>query len=399
LTSPQGGEGQCAEGAWREDGLGHSMLCPNATALPQIHKPASRLDLSAMRNQAFASTPRPIPVGPPAVSGIRPLQIDLWCNFVAGGWSPYDLDTGLGGSEECLVLWASALSERGHRVRVYHNPPNSVGEAERAGARFLLHFRFDPDEPRDVMVSWKSPHPWALGTSAARRIHWSSDVERPWPARMIERLDAFLCLTPFHRESMPWLDRSKARIVPHGIGRAALDGRRRPRIPGRALYASSPDRGLLTLLRDWPRLLLEHPSLTLDVTYGWKRFLACSAGNPQARLFRAAMERLMGQEGIVTRGQVTRAEMDAAYWEAEYWMHPLNRAESELFCLNAVKAAHAGALAVVNRIGALRDNVTRWIDYSAFVRGKSAVQEVEAIAVLDWAEVVARHWEPLFDGR
>jgi glycosyltransferase involved in cell wall biosynthesis len=340
-----------------------------------------------------------LPTAPPAVTVARARTIDLWCNFVAGGWSPYDLDSGLGGSEECLVLWATALAERGHRVRIYHNPPNSTEHAERAGVRYLPHFRFDPDEPRDVMVSWKSPHPWAVGARAGRRIHWSSDVERPWPARMMERLDAFLCLTRYHRGTMPWLDDAKTHIVPHGIDLKPLERQRKPKVPGRALYASSPDRGLLTLLRDWPRIRLEHPTLTLDVTYGWKRFLACSAGNPSARVFRAALDRLMGQEGIVAHGQVTRPEMDSAYWEAEYWVHPLNRADSELFCLNAVKAAHCGALAVVNRIGALGDTVTRWIDYPAFVRGEMRVGEADPQPIFDWAEVVARCWEPLFDGR
>jgi len=153
------------------------------------------------------------------------------------------------------------------------------------------------------------------------------------------------------------------------------------------------------LLRDWPRIRLEHPALTLNVTYGWKRFLACSAGNPNARVFRAALDRLMGQEGIFAQGQLTRPEMEAEYWAAEYWVHPLNRAGSELFCLNAVKAAYCGALAVVNRIGALQDTVTRWIDYPDFVRGDVGVREAGLYPVLDWAEVVARYWEPLFDGR
>jgi glycosyltransferase involved in cell wall biosynthesis len=337
--------------------------------------------------------------GIPGAPAGPPLAIDLWCNFVAGGWSPHDLETGLGGSEECLVLWAGALAARGHHVRIYHNPPNSLEEATRNGVTYLPHFRFDPEERRDVLVTWKSPHPWSVGAQAGRRIHWSSDVERPWPARILERLDAFVCLTPFHRRAMPWLDNGLARIFPHGIDRRQLEQFRRDTVPGRALYASSPDRGLLTLLRDWPRIRLEHPGLTLEVMYGWKRFLACQAGQPQARVFRAALERLMGQEGIAARGQISRAEMAAAYWEAEYWVHPLNRAESELFCLNAVKAAHCGTLAVVNRIGALQDTVTRWIDYPAFVRGDGAVQEREPYPVLDWAEVVARHWEPLFQGR
>ena len=324
--------------------------------------------------------------------------IDLWCNFVAGGWSPYDLESGVGGSEECIVLWASALAARGHRVTVYHNPPRSVEAGELRGVSYRPHFRFDPDARRDVLVTWKSPHPWALGARAGRRIHWSSDVERSWPGRVLKALDAFVCLTPYHRGAMTWLPDRLARVVPHGIDLGQLDQFRCGKVPGRALYASSPDRGLLTLLRDWPRLRLERPGLSLEVVYGWQRFLACQAGRAEARVFRAAMDRLMGQEGIVARGQVSRAEMAAAYWQAEYWMHPLNRAESELFCLNALKAAHCGALAVVNRIGALQDTVTRWVEYRGFVRGDGESRESNPYPVLSWADVIARHWEPLFQG-
>lgn len=348
-------------------------------------------------SQALA--PRP-PVAPPSAQATASpaLAIDLWCNFVAGGWSPYDLESGLGGSEECVVLWARALAARGHRVTVYHNPPRSLDAVDLHGVSYRPHFRFDPEARRDVLVTWKSPHPWALGARAARRIHWSSDVERPWPARILKQLDAFVCLTPYHLGTMPWLPGRLARVVPHGIDLAQLGQFRSGKVPGRALYASSPDRGLLTLLRDWPRIRLEHPGLTLEIAYGWRRFTACQAGHAEARVFRAAMERLMGQEGIVPRGQISRAEIAAAYWQAEYWLHPLNRAESELFCLNALKARHCGALAVVNRIGALEDTVSRWIDYPRFVRGDGEIQDAPPHSLLGWDEAVANHWEPLFQG-
>lgn len=347
---------------------------------------------------AFAQWPAGMGASSVTSLCVRPLTIDLWCNFVAGGWSPLDLESGLGGSEECIVLWSAALAARGHRVTVYHNPPRALDGVEHRGVSYRPHFRFDPDAPRDALVTWKSPHPWALGAKAPRRIHWSSDVERPWPARVQKTLDAFVCLTPYHRSTMPWLPEALAQVVPHGIDLGQLDQFRHVKIPGRALYASSPDRGLLTLLRDWPRIRLEHPGLSLEIVYGWQRFIACQAGHLEARVFRAAMERLMGQEGITWRGQVSRAEMAAAYWQAEYWLHPLNRAESELFCLNALKARHCGALAVVNRIGALWDTVTRWIDYPRFVRGDGAIEEAEPCPTLGWDEVVARYWEPLLQG-
>ncbi|MCH7476726.1 MAG: glycosyltransferase [SAR324 cluster bacterium] len=327
------------------------------------------------------------------------LTIDLFSNYVAGGWSPHDLEEGLGGSEEALVLWAAALAERGHRVRIYHNPPHPAASTAFRGAEFIPHDRFDPFARRDALVSWKTGHPWRVGAEAAVRIHWSSDVEPPWPERMAERLDAFVTLTPFHRQTMPWLDARKARLIPHGIDLEHLRSRKRDKVPGRAMFASSPDRGLETLLRDWPRLRENHPGLTLEVFYGWRNFSACHAGDPAASQFRANVERLLHQEGIAYRGAVPRDELARAYWEAEYWLLPLNRAESELFCLNAAKAMAGGATAVINRIGALQDTVNRWIDYRDFLRGETVLHtHPDAIPPRGWDEVVGTWWEPLLAG-
>jgi len=331
---------------------------------------------------------------PPAPA--RPHRVDLWSNPVAGGWHPADLASGLGGSEEVLCLWAAALAERGHDVRVYHNPREPGRRCVFRGATFLPHAAFDPFAARDVLVTWKSPHPWRIGARAARRIHWSSDAEPPWPPAMLAALDAFVVLTPFHRRCLGWLDADRACIVPHGVDTAHLERHRRPREPGLALYCSSPDRGLETLLRDWPRLRERQPGLTLEVCYGWRLFEAATGGHPAARAFRRELEQLLAQPGIAVRGQVTRDELAAAYWRATWWVLPLNRAESELFCLNAVKAGHCGTTAVVRRIGALANTATTWIDYDAFVAGDLTPQRADPFPARSWAEVVARYWEPLF---
>ena len=327
------------------------------------------------------------------------LSVDLWCNHVSGGWTPGDLETGLGGSEECIVLWAGALAAAGHRVRVYHNAPGGRPRHNghgRGAVSWLPHDAFDPFALRDVLVSWKSAHPWRVGATARRRIHWSSDVEPAWPPAMLARLHAFVALTPFHRSALPWLPQALARIVPHGVDLGHLQRLRTARVPGRMLYASSPDRGLKRLLDDWPRLRAIHPELTLRVTYGWRRFEACTQGLAPARAFQARLRARLRQPGVEDAAALSRDEMARAYWQAEYWALPLPRAESELFCLNAVKAMHAGALGVVCRIGALRDTVTRWVDYDEFLAGSGTPRNAAGIAAMDWSVVVRDHWEPLF---
>lgn len=331
----------------------------------------------------------------------RKRSIDLWCNTVAGGWEPGDLETGLGGSEECIVLWARALAARGHLVRVYRNGHKAAGTTGSQamlyeGVSYLPHEAFDPFAVRDVLVSWKSPHPWRVGARAEVRIHWSSDVEPPWPAAMAGRVSAFVTLTPYHRDTMPWLPEARTHVIPHGVDLAHLDAARAATQPGRALYCSSPDRGLLTLLRDWPGLRERHPALSLDVCYGWHLFDACMRGHPAAQALREEIGRRLAQPGIRYRGQVSRDELARLYWQAEYWMLPLQRAESELFCLNAVKANHCGAVAVIHRLGALPHTATHWTDYAAFAAGDTRAQRAPGVTAMDWSAVIDRYWEPLF---
>jgi hypothetical protein len=353
--------------------------------------------------------------GRPGGAGGAAPRIDVYTNAVAGGWRPEDLETGLGGSEEVIVLWARALARRGVRVTVYYSPPpghaergNAVERGDAAGVRYRPRGVFDPLGERDVLVTWKDARPWLLGAQAARRIHWSSDVEPPWPPGLAERLHAWVALTDYHAARVPWVPRDRLRVVPHGIDCAALDAGRCERVAGQALYASSPDRGLERLLLDWPRLRVNHPALELHVTYGWRQFDACAGAAPgtqrNSARFRSRVAALLRQPGVVLHGALSRADMARAYWRAQYWVLPLEVPDAELFCLNALKARRCGATPVIHRRGALENTVDTWHPYSRFVATPAAALGAPlratngAVPILDWNDVVDRYWIPLLQG-
>ena len=327
------------------------------------------------------------------------LSIDLWSNGVAGGWEPEDLATGLGGGEESIVLWASALARRGHRVRVYYTPRVSHADSQGKiyeGVRYFPRARFDPFASRNVLVTWKCNHPWRLNARCETAIHWSSDVETPWPESWLQRVKKFVVFTPYHRKTMPWVPDEQARVISLGVDLNQLNECQVDREPNLALYSSSPDRGLAVLLRDWPRIRKTHPDLQLEVCYGWDRFTACAGNNPTLLQFKRDMQGLMTQPGITDRGQVSRKEIAQAYWRANYWMLPLQRPESELFCLNAVKAVHCGTTPVVNPIGALQHTAVNRVDYQDFLQGRTTPLQTPGVLAQDWDTIIRDHWEPLF---
>jgi hypothetical protein len=327
------------------------------------------------------------------------MKIHIYCNPVAGGWLPEHIESGLGGSEESLVLLARSLGGLGARVTVYHNrPPGTpAGSIPDGGGCYLEHGDFEPGARRDALITWKERRPWQVGARGRVNLHLSAEVEAAWHPATLRGLDRFLCLTPYHRERLPWLPDSLARVVPLGIDTAQLERHRHARGAG-ALYCSSPDRGLERLLLDWPAIRRAHPGLALRVTYGWALFDACAGDRPEALRFKARLRDLLRQDGVEPLGRLPRAAMAEEYWRARYWLLPLERPDAELFCLNAIKARHCGAAPVVRPAGALAHSAPEYLDYGDFVRTPEPPTRRSSASptpVLDWDAVVKSHWLPL----
>jgi hypothetical protein len=62
--------------------------------------------------------------------------------------------------------------------------------------------------------------------------------------------------------------------------------------------------------------------------------------------------------------------MSKLFWQSEYWVLPLNNPDSELFCINAIRAQYCGCKPVVRRIGALQETVNEFIDWDELLGEK-----------------------------
>lgn len=318
-------------------------------------------------------------------------------NPVAGGWHPDDLATFLGGNEECLLLLSHALARAGVAVTVYTTLRQPV-TADPYGVTWRDLATFDPAAPCDVFVSWKNRQVWDLPIRARRTLHASQDVEPMLPLRM----DYVLTLGSYHASRLPWAPQSMQRRVPLGIDTAhyrplADDGPREPL----ALYATSPDRGLEIVLRDWPTIRAAHgDALRLLITYDWTRLETMSG--PQGAAYAAHLTRLADQPGIARRC-VTAAEMVEVFQRARYYLHPLPRPDADLFGFGALKAASCGATLVLpsSLHSGFADTVRAWVPYEAFCRGETVPQPNPGWCqpAQDWDEIVAAYWMPLLEGR
>lgn len=325
------------------------------------------------------------------------MKVKIWTNEVEGGWSPYDLETFLGGSEEAIVLFAEALVRMGFSVTVYHTKkyedPKPDETTEKNGVVYKNR-ALGEMLTGDIFITWKDNTPWIEGGKCYKKIHWSSDVESPWDTSLV---DHFIHLTNFHETRNLFVESGKSKIFPQGVDLKSLDKNKTEKVQNTMLYCSSPDRGLFNLLKDWPQIKTHFPELELKITYGFELFEKIMGEKGED--FKNMIMSSCNQPGITWLGQLSKDEIEKEYWKAQYWVMPLQKPQSELFCLNALKTRHTGCIPVVNKIGALRDTVGDFIDYKAFVNGSKKITRFESkVSVLTWVDVVKQYWMPLFEG-
>ena len=119
------------------------------------------------------------------------------------------------------------------------------------------------------------------------------------------------------------------------------------------IYASAPNRGLVEVLRAWPRIRAGvGPGATLHVYYGFTpKFLkwgAARMGNFDAWL--ADTKALLDQPGVVYVGLVDHATLARAYARAGYCLYPTSYPETG--CVSLMKAQAMGAVPVTSRYAA-----------------------------------------------
>lgn len=329
---------------------------------------------------------------------IWPPSVDIWCGYVAGGWSPYDLDGGMDESLEALVLWASTLGGLGCRVRVYHNSGGPARHLIHRGVHFLPHNRFEADGQRQVLVTWGAVHPWRMGAAARLKLHWSLGREPPWHPRLAGCVDRFVFSSVAHRQACPWVEDSKALVAPWGVDLGLLDLCWRPKRENRALYAGPMDTGLEQVLTLWSQVYQHRKGLELEVICPKPDYHRPGYGR---------LSRLLAQPGVMLRDRVSRMEVAEGCWKARYRLFGVVDRDGWRWggwSAARAKSAYCGAVPVAageppgGEETPSRSGDPLWRACPDFALGADGPAPLAPEPVMDWLSVVQRVWEPLFKG-
>ena len=275
------------------------------------------------------------------------MRIHLLCNLgsVMGVTPPDIYGKGVGGAELALMTTMEALAARGHDITVYNDPRD--GERRHGGVAFMKVGAFDPADPVDALIIFRTPNAVLPEKTAAKRLIWWStdkDIMDVGTRSLGVRADAVVCISPFHRSHMegiaPW---SKITVVDCGVRTQDYD---EPvnRVPGRLIYCSVPDRGLVILHKAWPIIKAAVPHASLVITSDY-RLWGLAAGNSNHRLAWA------GLPDVQFFGAVSRVHLCLLQMSAEIMAYTCM--DEELFCIAVAECQVAGAVPVTPDIGAL----------------------------------------------
>lgn len=259
-------------------------------------------------------------------------------------WTPRTIEeTGIGGSETMAWEMARHLARLGHRVRHYGwCRPEQEGQYE--GVWWYDSARYRDIECDALVVSRYADLVQCVGgVKAKARLLWVHDVHcgQALTPQHALRFDKILCLSNWHKEffcqTYPFLDPERVTVTRNGIdlklftseyelGPAEGDDIAKScegtpiRNPHRAVYSSSPDRGLQTALELWPLVRAEVPDAELHVYYG---FDGLRRGRPADAALAGRLEaQAKATPGVVLHGRVSPRELAREFMRSGVWFYP-----------------------------------------------------------------------------
>lgn len=290
----------------------------------------------------------------------RKPDIIIWCGPSLEDWGPNTPKVqGIGGSETAVIEMARELGKLGANVDVY----NQCGAQEGlyGNVRYLDYSRYTEKEVAKLAVAWRNP---GIGPflNADHRWLWLHDLHAgPGLTRdMVENFTAIRPVSEYHawflRHSYNFME---GKLLPtrNGIDPLRFTGKAPKRNPHRAIYCSSPDRGLVHLLGMWTVVRQYVPDAELHVFYGWESFdrTIQQTGDTKMMVFKQQVLELMKQDGVVSRGRVSQPDLAKEMRQAAVLTYPTQFLE--VSCITAMESMAAGCVVLSTIAGALPETV------------------------------------------
>jgi predicted O-methyltransferase YrrM len=198
---------------------------------------------------------------------------------------------------------------------------------------------------------------------------------------MNHKLKAIFCLSEWHVDLFNKIFPSLKHLTTHmyyGVNPLFKDGNK---VPKKFIYSSFPNRGLLELLKMWPKIYEKHPDASLhiysDIAHKWSNNV-----EPEKM---EEIRKLMTKYDVINNGLnifyhswVDKKTLAESWTTSEYWFYPCTFQET--FCLTALEAATTKTLAITNNLAALQNTVG---DRGVIIEGDATTEEWQEKALTE----------------
>lgn len=290
-------------------------------------------------------------------------EITILCGPGWEEWTPKNIETGLGGSEEAVVHMSKELTKLGYKVTVYANPMGGAGIYD--GVEYKQWYDLNVKDNFNILILWRSIGFVDVNPKSKFTLLWLHDVPNntEFTEDRMKKINKIAVLSEYHKSllkmqlkdgSFDSIPENKILLTRNGISlvEPIPDWKGDPH---KCIYASSLDRGLVYLLKNWKKVRDEVPDATLDIYYGFNIFDKIFANNPGRQEWKGKVLEMMKQPGITYHGRVGHKALEEAYAKSGIWVYPTDF--TEISCIVAMKAQALGAVPVVTNFSALKETV------------------------------------------
>jgi hypothetical protein len=288
--------------------------------------------------------------------------------FVAdGGFSAWSgssiLKNGVGGSETYIIEMATYIQKHGHyKVIVFCNCDNSeiFNDVE------YLHLSNYQDFISNIYVNtciisrYSEYYPAATLSNIDNIYLIAHDLT--FTGNIIpvhNKLKKIFCLSEWHVSYLSNVfPQLKDYLVPFYYGidfNKFLSDDITIKQKHKFIYSSFPNRGLLELLKMWPKIYDNYNDASLhifcDLNGEWVNRVATN----KITEIKLLIEQYDSKYNIHNHGWVDKKTLANSWITSEYWLYPCTFQET--FCLTALEAALTKTLAITNNLAALQNTV------------------------------------------
>jgi glycosyltransferase involved in cell wall biosynthesis len=289
----------------------------------------------------------------------------FFCGPSLEDWGPESIHrTGIGGSETAVIHLAQALSARGMKVAIYNQCGFQETSTTLDGPRYFDYRRYNEEKKAKLFVGWRNPGIGKFAAKSDKRWLWLHDLHLgAEPSQEdIATFDLIRPVSAWHGQHLlglyPWMDAQKIAPTRNGIdlNRFGLSDIT-VRDPMRAIYVSSPDRGLDNLLDIWPNIMQYVPDAELHIFYGWESYDKAMNQTRNATMlqFKNQIMAKTRQPGVIFRGRLNQHDLAHEMMRAQVLAYPTAFLETGF--IGGMECQAAGTVVLSTRAGAISETM------------------------------------------